>query len=267
MTAFSSTTGLAIVVAILTGVAAIRGIWSPCGLSMISAINPISQRARGHRYWLTSLWFIFGAVIGGIGLGLLGAAFAPLFARLPTGVTVLMAAVCCLVTLAGDVPAVGLRLPLIPRQVDERWLSGYRQWFYASGFGAQIGVGLATYVMTSAVYLVPILGALSGSVYAALAAGVLFGLIRGLAILLTARVRNTHRLLELHERISAAEPFSRWTAIAVQACSAVLFAWYVDKFAAVVVLGLIIGGALYTYRRRWSLSSGSAPSAGTLPTG
>ena len=53
--------------------AAIRGIWSPCGLSMISAINPFSERSRGHRFWLTAVWFVVGSVLGGAGLGALGA--------------------------------------------------------------------------------------------------------------------------------------------------------------------------------------------------
>src|SRR5947208_3102440 len=54
----------------LAAVAAIRGMWSPCGLSMLSTLNPVSERARGHRFWATACWYVLGAVVGGTLLGL-----------------------------------------------------------------------------------------------------------------------------------------------------------------------------------------------------
>ena len=42
-------------------VSAVRGMWSPCGLSMLSSLNPVSERARGNRYWATAAWYILGA--------------------------------------------------------------------------------------------------------------------------------------------------------------------------------------------------------------
>ncbi len=57
-------------VLVLTAAAAARGTWSPCGLSMVSAINPFSEVSRGHRYVVTVLWFVAGAVVGGALLGL-----------------------------------------------------------------------------------------------------------------------------------------------------------------------------------------------------
>ena len=35
---------------LVAAVAALRGMWSPCGLSMLSTLNPVSERARGHRF-------------------------------------------------------------------------------------------------------------------------------------------------------------------------------------------------------------------------
>ena len=58
----------ALAVAVAT-VAAVRGAWSPCGLSMLSSLNPVSERARGHRFWVTAAWYIAGAVLGGAVLG------------------------------------------------------------------------------------------------------------------------------------------------------------------------------------------------------
>ncbi len=233
----------AALIMLITVTAAIRGIWSPCGLSMISAINPISERARGHRYWLTAFWFVVGAVVGGAVLGAVGAFAAVLVsaASVTASVTAGLAAVCCAVTLGSDAAITGFRLPLIPRQVNERWLAGYRRWAYASGFGAQIGVGLATYVMTAAVYLIPVLGALSGSASFALGLGLLFGIVRGLAILLTARVHRPGQLLDLHRALAALGPASIRLAMLVQAAGFVLFAalaggWPVGLCAAIVLV-------------------------------
>ena len=88
-----------------------------------------------------------------------------------------------LVTGASDLKPFGWQLPFHTRQVNEMWLDQYRSWIYGTTFGWQIGVGLATYIMSSAVYLTIALGALSRRPIVALAAGVTFGLVRGLAIL------------------------------------------------------------------------------------
>lgn len=61
-----------IFVLLLLGVlTAARGVWSPCGLSMLSTITPIAERAKGHRYRWSASWFILGAAAGGAALGLL----------------------------------------------------------------------------------------------------------------------------------------------------------------------------------------------------
>src|SRR5689334_11106786 len=106
----------------VTVVAAVRGTWSPCGLSMVSAINPLSERSRGNRYWLTTLWFIAGSVAGGAVLGLAGALLAVLLDPLPSRPALLLAAGGCLVALAADLRVAGFQLPLHPRQVNELWL-------------------------------------------------------------------------------------------------------------------------------------------------
>lgn len=233
--------------AVLVAGAAARGTWSPCGLSMISAINPFSERSRGHRYWVTALWFAAGSVVGGALLGGIGAlgALAVRAVGPPATLMCAVAAGCCLVAAAGDADGVPVRLPLIPRQVNERWLSGYRRWFYASGFGAQIGFGLATYVMTAAVYLVPVLGAVSGSPLLAVSGGLLFGTVRGLAILLTATVRTTGQLRELHRRLAAWAPLSLAVVLGLELVAAVAFAAAagvaVDIAVATVIIAALAG--------------------------
>lgn len=236
-----------VLVGLVTVVAAIRGTWSPCGLSMISAINPVSERSRGHRFSLTAAWFVTGSVLGGAVLGVAAAAGAALWSLVPVGVSVTagIGAVCALVTLASDTAAVGIRLPEHPRQVNERWLGRYRRWVYAAGFGAQIGSGFATYIMTAAVYLVAVLGVLSGVPAFALAVGVLFGLVRGAAVLLSSGVRDPGGLRRLHRTLDLLAPWSLRAAVAVQMVAAVGLGLLAGgPSGAVLVVLLILAGSL-----------------------
>ncbi|HYN74269.1 MAG TPA: hypothetical protein VES60_17380 [Nakamurella sp.] len=210
------------VTVLVTVAAAVRGVWSPCGLSMISAINPFTERSRRNRYWLTALWFIAGSVLGGAMLGGLAAIGAALWGSLPASVAVTAGIACvgCLVAAASDSSTFGFGLPGHPRQVNEQWLDRYRRWVYACGFGVQIGVGFATYIMTAAVYLTVLLGALSGSPAMAFAVGLLFGLVRGLAVLLSSRARDPGALRMLHRRLDQLAPWSLRAAIAVETAGA-----------------------------------------------
>src|SRR3954452_22738444 len=69
-------------------VGAVRGAWSPCGLSVLSSLNPVSERARGHRFWATACWYVAGAVAGGALLGAACALGAAAFGRLDADATV-----------------------------------------------------------------------------------------------------------------------------------------------------------------------------------
>ena len=158
-------TALLIVLASVVAVAAaIRSTWSPCGLSMLSTITPIGERGRNHRYASTAAWFILGATLGGATLGLGAAVLAAgvgaldLSPEAALGATAVFAAV----TIASDLNLGGFRLPSHTRQVNESWLDEFRSWVYGGGFGWQIGVGLATYVTTAAVYLMIAMAALTG---------------------------------------------------------------------------------------------------------
>ena len=213
--------------AVVTVVAAVRGTWSPCGLSMISAINPISERSRGHRFWLTSTWFIAGAVLGGAVLGVAAAVGAAVWSLLPAtaATSAAVAAACCLLAAASDTSLFGFRLPEHPRQVNERWLGRYRRWVYAAGFGVQIGCGFATYIMTAAVYLAAALAVVSGSPVFAVAVGLLFGLVRGSAVLLSAGVRDPAGLQQLHRRLDRLAPWSLRAAIFAEMLAVAGFGW------------------------------------------
>ncbi len=134
--------GLITIVGIVVALAAAaRSTWSPCGLSMLSTITPLSESGRGHRYASTATWFVVGAVVGGTMLGcgaaLLAAGVAA--AGPPLALASVMTAGAALLAAAGDAGLTAVRFPLFRRQVNEHWLDQYRAWFYGAGFGWQVG--------------------------------------------------------------------------------------------------------------------------------
>ena len=228
-----------IVPPIVAAVAGARGTWSPCGLSMVSAINPLAERGRGYRYWLTTVWFVAGAMAGGALLGAVAALAAWPARALPASVAALVGSLGCLVVLACDREIGRFRLPIHPRQVNERWLMQYRRWLYASGFGFQIGTGFATYIMTAATYLVVLLAVLAGSPGWALITGLTFGLVRGAAVLLSSRCRSPESLRALHRMLDRWEPTSRRAVVIVEAVVAgVLAAGGGTLLAGLIALGV-----------------------------
>jgi hypothetical protein len=140
-----------------------------------------------------------------------------------------------------DAHVLGFGPPFLRRQVNEDWLAKYRPWVYGGGFGWQIGAGLTTYVMTAAVPLVVVVGALSGSPAAAFWLGLGFGLTRGLAVLLGAPLRTHAALLAFHRRFAATAEPVRQAVIAVQLAVGVAGVWIVAPAPVAVVAS---GGAV-----------------------
>lgn len=253
--------------AVVAVAAAVRSTWSPCGLSMLATVTPLAERSRGHRYAATATWFALGSLVGGLALGALGAAGAAAVRALgPTATTATtVAAVCCLLGAASDSGIGGFRLPVHHRQVNERWLDRFRPWVYGSGFGFQIGCGLATYIMTAAVYLVLLLGALTAVPWVAVALGGLFGLVRGMAVLAGRRIVTSEQLRAFHLRFYRRGPVVARLTTTAQLAAAAAFAWMTSTRLALVVAGgavLVVGGRRVRRRMgRRRYSGRSRPSA------
>ena len=223
----------------LAVVAAIRSTWSPCGISMLSTLTPLGERSRGHRYPVTVGWFVAGAGLGGVTLGGLAAGFAYAVGRWsPADHTVAVVfVIAAAVTILSDLGLGGVRLPTVPRQVNEVWTGRYRSGVYASAFGWQIGVGLTTYVMTAAVYLTIVAAALTGRPALAFLIGVIFGAVRGLAILLGVRLTTPEAIRVFHRRFEGAAPWSSGLAVLAQ-----LAAMLVALAVPVGVIVLVVAG-------------------------
>jgi hypothetical protein len=236
------------VAALVATAAAVRSTWSPCGLSMLSSITPFGERARRHSYRSTTAWFVAGAVVGGATTGAVAAGLAAAVraAGVGTDARLVVALAAVAVAALSDLAPGGHHLPVHHRQVNERWLDQYRAWVYGAGFGWQIGCGLATYITTAAVYLTVVLAALTASPVAALAVVVGFGLVRGLAVLLSRRVTSPAALLAFHRRFAAAGPFAGRVVLATEAVAAGLLALGLAApagTAAVSVVTAVVGGA------------------------
>lgn len=230
--------------------AALRSTWSPCGWSMLSSITPLTEAGRGHRFGVTAAWFIAGGALGGSALGATGVVGAALMKALglDASVRTLLAALACLVATGFDSRLLVPELPHHRRQVNEDWLDEFRPWVYSGGFGLQIGCGLATYIMTAAVYLVPTLGALSASSGTAILLGVAFGTARGVAVLAGFANRDPRRLAAFHRRFAAMDEPVRVTVTVslIAATLALATAPVTPITSAIPVLALVVGFATAT---------------------
>lgn len=257
---------LVVVTFVVAVAAATRSTWSPCGLSMLSMITPLSESARGHRYGVTVAWFVLGALLGGATLGIVAATAAGVVGALamPATTLVAVAAALAVVALASDLRAGGFALPGHRRQVDEVWLTGFRPWVYGIGFGWQIGVGLATYIVTAGVYLVVALAVLTGSPAVAVATGLVFGGVRGLAVLLGVGLVSPEALRRFHLRFEALGPASARVMSGVLAASALALSAATSPVA-LVLAAVAVGAVLLLARRGPSRRARAALAAPRTP--
>jgi hypothetical protein len=184
---------------------------------MLGSINPLGERARGSRWGVTVGFFVVGSLAAGAAAGAVLGWFGSL--ALENVELVARLATFALIVLAGTVFDLGLfgaRLPSIHRQVNEDWLGRYRGWVVGVGFGAQLGVGVATIVTTSAVYATLAAAVLVGSAQAGLLVGLAFGGARALSLFGAARADDTASVAALDARFRRWEEPARMGAVAAQ---------------------------------------------------
>ncbi len=255
---------LALAAGLVALTAAIRSTWSPCGLSILATITPLAEQGRGNRYRATAGWFVAGSVLGGTTLGFAMALLAAVVAATHASSSVLaaIAAAAAVTTVAADARFGGFRLPIHHRQVNERWLDQFRPWVYGAGFGWQIGAGVVTYIKTSAVYLMIVLAALTGSPTTTVVIGVVFGLVRGLAVFLGRHITSAAALADFHRRFMAADPIALAVVVASEVTvaltlSALVVPWLGACFAAIFGFTALA----WAVRRRQRNAADSTPTA------
>jgi hypothetical protein len=180
---------------------------------MLTSITPLGERSKGNRFRSTATAYVVGSLVGGVALGLLGAAVGVALRAVvgPTAAAVVLGVV-CLAAAAGDLA--GIRPPSWHRQVDEQWLQAFRGWVYGAGFGVQLGFGLVTIVTSWSTYAVVAAVVLAPSAGWSVLVGATFGLARGLVLLSARRVRSPEALARLHGRIAAGAGAARTATVA-----------------------------------------------------
>jgi MFS family permease len=194
---------------------AARATWSPCGQSMLASLTPLGERGRGSSWRITVSAF----AIGTIGAGTLcGALLAAVGSLLPVSEGVRAAAFTLVLVVALLIDATPLRrrLPVTRRQVNEDWMARYRGWVYGFGFGAQLGLGFATFVSCAAVYAAIAAEILCGRPAAGAVIGAAFGATKALSLVPTRTARDPASLMALHRRLTGLEPAVHRFVVAVE---------------------------------------------------
>lgn len=166
---------------------------------MLSSIHPLGERARSNRWSVTVVAFAIGAVTAGALLGWLAARLGSMVFGVPPPRWWMALAV----GLAGTADLFGIRAPGPHRQVNERWIGTFRGWVYGFGFGAQLGIGFSTLVVTWALPALVMTLAMIGDAGVGVAVGALFGLGRTIPLLANGWVDRPSRLDRFHRRMAA----------------------------------------------------------------
>jgi len=186
---------------------------------MLGSISPVGEASRAQRWWLTATAYTLASVAAGAAIGTaLGVTGQALAAVAPAPVSVRLALLGTAMIAAAVVDAgtFGWTLPAWHRQVDERWLTTYRGWVYGAGFGAQLGVGVATIVTSTVTYTAFGAALLSASWRGGLAVGAAFGVARSIPLLLMAPVRSAARLHTVTRGVAEAQPLAHRLTVAGQ---------------------------------------------------
>jgi hypothetical protein len=182
---------------------------------MLASITPLGERGRRSKWALTTSMHVLGSLAGGAAVGAL-AGFIGWLALPGVGVRARLAALAAALALGLAWEVARGAVPGPRRQVDERWLDRYRGWVYGLGYGAQLGTGLVTVVVSSTVYVVPVACLLTADPRSGCAIGAVAGLLRGLTVFAAARVATPERLVAFHARMRLMERPTRTAVLLVQ---------------------------------------------------
>lgn len=163
---------------------------------MLSSIHPLGERARHNRWALTVAAFTLASTATGAAVG---AALGLAGSLLPDGrAPVYLGVTAAIALTAGLLDALRVRPPGPERQVNEHWIGTYRGWVYGGAFGAQLGSGVATFVVTWGVYATFAAELFSASMAGGAVIGAVFGFGRAIAPLAAGWIDRPSRLTRFH---------------------------------------------------------------------
>jgi len=182
---------------------------------MLASITPLGERGRRSNWAVTASMHLLGSLLGGAAVGAL-AGLVGWLALSDVSVRARLAALAFALALGLAWELARGAIPGPRRQVDERWLDRYRGWVYGLGYGAQLGAGLVTVVVSSSVYVVPVACLLTADPLIGCAIGGVAGLLRGVTVFTAARVATPERLVAFHARMRAMERPARTAVLLLQ---------------------------------------------------
>jgi sulfite exporter TauE/SafE len=186
---------------------------------MLASITPLGQRGRGASWRRTVTAYVIASIAGGALVGvLLGLLGDVAWRSAPPTWALVVVGVAALAVVALDLTG---RVTGPRRQVDETWLTQYRDWVVGLGYGFQLGVGGLTIVTSATVYLTWLLEILTARPLTGAAVGGVFGLARALPLLTTRRVVDPDTLRAAHRRWQNAAGPVRRAAAAVAAAAGI----------------------------------------------
>ncbi|MEX1044080.1 MAG: hypothetical protein WD532_04350 [Acidimicrobiia bacterium] len=190
---------------------------------MLSSIHPLGERARGNRWLVTVFAFTLGSLAGGVAVGVL-LGFVGSFSPVREDLALLILG--SLALMAGGLDLLGVKAAGPRRQVNERWIGNLRGTVYGFGFGAQLGAGVATFVVTWGVWVVLAAELLSGSILSGAVIGGVFGLGRAVAPLAAGWIDRPSRLTRFNSTLARlAQPVHVTAGIAIAVIGATAFVW------------------------------------------
>lgn len=197
---------------------------------MLSSIHPLGERARNARWHRTVIAHVAGAAVGGALIGAV-AGTVGLIARvwIDESAALVLVAVAALAAALHELGVIDLGLPSWSRQVNEDWLTLYRDWVYGAGYGFQLGLGVVTIITSPATHLLLLVALLTGTPTAGAIVGTVYGAGRGLSVLTARGINTPDRLVGFHRTMN------RWAAPVRRVSAAVLLA--TGAAAAAVVIG------------------------------
>src|SRR3954449_11362696 len=164
---------------------------------MLASITPLGERGRGASWRRTVTAYVVASTAGGAAIGtVLGALGMALHVQ-DRQWTLAVAGVLALVAAALDLAG---RLPTLRRQVDETWMTRYRDWVYGAGFGLQLGIGAMTIVTSASLYLTWLVELLTADPAVGALVGAAFGVSRAAPVLGTGRIATAERLRKAQRR-------------------------------------------------------------------
>jgi hypothetical protein len=169
---------------------------------MLSSIHPLGERGR-HNHWVITVgaFTIVSTAIGamvGAALGFVGSVTLS-----GVGSQWLLVTTALIAMTAAGLDLARVAPPGPERQVNETWIGHYRGWVYGGSFGAELGLGLATFVVTWGVYATLAAEFFSASGASGAIIGAVFGFGRSLALVAAVRVDRPSRLTAFHARMAS----------------------------------------------------------------